>query len=153
MPRNSREILSNTCQYNISYLGHWGCLIAVNLQIYLATSSPQRANNVPKLQGVNYVAKNWALVMMFKALPLAHFSSALLLKQQMIISVKKNIKHAGQISVKSIDLQPNLPKKFPRNRPFFTENFRESVPENPAKFGCVFRNLPEALYYGVIHQI
>ena len=82
IPRNSREILSNTCRYNIfeTYLGYWGCLIDENLQIYLETSSPQCANNVSKLPGVNYVAKNWALVMMLKALPLAHFSSALLLE-------------------------------------------------------------------------
>ena len=42
--------------------------------------------------------------MMLKALPLAHFLSALLLKQQMIISVK-NIKHARQISTKSADFK------------------------------------------------
>ena len=42
IPRNSREILSNTCRYNIfeTYLGYWGCLIAENLQIYLETLSP-----------------------------------------------------------------------------------------------------------------
>ena len=81
------EILSHTCQYKIfeTYLGSWGCVTAVNLQIYLETSSPQQANNVvTKLPHVNYVAKNWALVMVLKALPLAH------LKQQMIISVKKH---------------------------------------------------------------
>ena len=46
--------------------------------MYLETSSLKRANNVPKLPGVNYVAKNWALAM-FKALPLVHFFSVLLL--------------------------------------------------------------------------
>ena len=37
------EILPNTCQDNVfeSYLGCWGCLLAVNLLIYLETSSPQ----------------------------------------------------------------------------------------------------------------
>ena len=40
----------------------------------------KRANNVPKLPGVDYVAKNWALAMMLKALPLVHFWSVLLLK-------------------------------------------------------------------------
>ena len=54
--------------------------VAANLQIYLETSSPQQVNNVTKLPGVNYVAKNWTLVMMLKALPLAHFSRALLLE-------------------------------------------------------------------------
>ena len=74
-PQNSLAILCNTCRYNISEtcLGYWGCLIAANLQIYRETSSPQRVNDVPKLPGVSYVAKNWALVMMLKALPLANF--------------------------------------------------------------------------------
>ena len=48
-----------------------GVLLAVNSQIYVKTSSLKRANNVPKLPGVNYVAKNWALAMMLKALPLS----------------------------------------------------------------------------------
>ena len=54
IPRNSLEILPNTCRHNIfeSYLGCWGCLLAVNLLIYLDTSSPQRVNNIPKLPGV-----------------------------------------------------------------------------------------------------
>ena len=54
IPRNSLEILPNTCPHNIfeSYLGCWGCLLAVNLLIYLETSSPQQVNNIPKLPGV-----------------------------------------------------------------------------------------------------
>ena len=54
-PRNSLEILPNTCRHNIfeSYLGCWGCSLAVNLLIYkLETSSPQQVNNIPKLPGV-----------------------------------------------------------------------------------------------------
>ena len=68
--RSSVEILSSTCLYNIfeTYFSYRGYLLAVNLQIYLGTSSLKRANNVPKLPGVNYVAKNWALAMMLKAL-------------------------------------------------------------------------------------
>ena len=38
------------------------------------------------------VAKNWALTMMLTALAFAHFLSELLLKEQMIIAVKKNVK-------------------------------------------------------------
>ena len=49
-----------------TYLGYWGCLIAINLRIYLETLSPQRAHNVAKLPGVNYVTKNWAQVMMLR---------------------------------------------------------------------------------------
>ena len=66
-------------------------LIAVNIQIYLGTSSLKRANNVPKLPGVDYVGKNWALAMMLKALPLVHFLSVLL-KEQMMTSVRKTLK-------------------------------------------------------------
>ena len=59
IPQNSVKILSNTCLYNIfeTYLSYWGYLHAVNLQIYLETSSLRRANKVPKLRGVDYVAK------------------------------------------------------------------------------------------------
>ena len=53
IPRNSVEILSNTCLYNIfeTYLSYWGYLLAVNLQIYLETLSLKHANNVPRLPG------------------------------------------------------------------------------------------------------
>ena len=73
--QNTAKFARNLIEYNIfeTYLGYWGCLIAVNLEIYLETSSPQWVNNVPKLPGVTYVVKNWAQVMMLKALPLAHF--------------------------------------------------------------------------------
>ena len=50
------------------------------------------ANNVPKLPGASkYVAKNWALAMMLKTLPLVHFGSVLL-KEQMMTSVRKTLK-------------------------------------------------------------
>ena len=54
IPRNLLEILPNTCWYNIfeTYLGYWSCLLAVNVQIYLESSSLPRGNNVPKLPGV-----------------------------------------------------------------------------------------------------
>ena len=38
------------------------------------------------------VVKNWALTIMLTALAFSHFSSELLLKEQMIIPVKKNVK-------------------------------------------------------------
>ena len=59
MPRNPVEILSNTCLYNIleTSFSYRGYLLAVNFQSYLGTSSLKRANNVPKLLGINYVAK------------------------------------------------------------------------------------------------
>ena len=43
------------------------------------------------------VAKNWALTIMLTALRFAHFSSELLLREQMIIAVKKKLNNAGHI--------------------------------------------------------
>ena len=85
--------MSNTCLYNIfeTYFSYRGYLLGVNLQIYLGTSSLKHAN-VPKLPGVDYVAKKWALAMMLKALPLVHFWSILLLKEQMMTCVRKTLK-------------------------------------------------------------
>ena len=90
MTPNLVEILLSTCLYNIfqTYLSYWGYLLAVNLKIYLKTSSLKHSN-VPKLPGVDYIAKNWALAMTLKALPLVHFWSILLLKEQMMTSVRK----------------------------------------------------------------
>ena len=134
--RNSVEILSNTWLYSNfeTCLSYWGYLLAVNSQIYVKTLSLKRANNVPKLPGVDYVAKNWALAMMLKALPLAHFWSVLLLKEQMMTFVRKTLKRwsdqrktdqflakfALKITTKAavflpIFFRPSLPGKFPRN--------------------------------------
>ena len=167
IPRNWVEILSNTCVYNISetYFSYRGYLLAVNLQIYLGTLSLKRTNNVPKLPGVDYVVKNWVQAMMLKALPLVHFWSVLLLKEQMMTSVRKTLKmlvwSAQNRSISSeICLENNhkisyflliafwlsLPRKLPRNSRKVGGFFREFVPKNPAKFDFLFRDLSEALY-------
>ena len=83
-----RYLYSNF-ETSLSYVGY---LLAVNSQIKVKTSSLKRANNVLKLPGVDYVAKNWALAMMLKALPLVHFWSVFLLKEQMMTSVRKTLK-------------------------------------------------------------
>ena len=138
-------ILSNKCLYNNSY---WGYLLAVNLQIYLRTSSLKRANNIPKLSGVDYVAKNWALAMMLKALPLVHFWSILLLKEQMMTSVRKTLKtlvwsvHGRFLP---IAFWWSLPWKLPRNYHEIGRFFCEFVPKNPAEFDFFFHDLSEAL--------
>ena len=120
MPQNSVEILPNTCLYNIfeTYLSYWGYLLAVNLQIYLKTSSLKCAcKQCPKTTGVDYIAKNWALVMMLKALPLVHFWSILLLKEQMMTSVRKTF---------------NTLVSSAQNRSICSE----ICPENNHKIGC-----------------
>ena len=62
--RNSVEILSNTCLYNIfeTYFSYRGYLLAVNLQIYLGTSSLKRANRLccEKL-GTSHDVKGFAI--------------------------------------------------------------------------------------------
>ena len=59
--QNLVEILSNTCLYSNfeTCLSYWGYLLAVNSQIYVKTLWLKRANNVPKLPGVDYVVENW----------------------------------------------------------------------------------------------
>ena len=89
--RNLIKILSNTTLFEI-YFSYRGYLLAVTLQIYLGTLPLKRANNVLKLPGIGYVVKNWALAIMLKALPLVHFWSVLLLKWQMMTSVRKMLK-------------------------------------------------------------
>ena len=87
----SREIhknTKNTAKFGRNLIKY----MSVHLQIYLRTSSLKRANNVLKLPGVDYVGKNWALAMMLKVLLLVHFWSVLLLKEQMMTSVRKMLK-------------------------------------------------------------
>ena len=165
-PRNSVEILSNTCLYNIfeTYFSYWGYLLAVNLQIYLGPSSLNRANNVPKLPGLDYVAKNWALAMMLMALQLVPFFwSALLLKEQMMTSVRKTLKTGlvwsaqNRLISSEICLESNhkigrfLPIAFwgslPRNYREIGRFFSKFVSKNPSKFDFFFRDLSEALEY------
>ena len=159
--------LSNRCLYNIfeTYFNYWGYLLAVNLQICLETLSLKRANNVPKLPVVDYVAKNWVLAMMLKALPLVHFLSVLLLKEQVITSVRKTLKTPvwsaqNRLISSEICLENNLkitlflaiafwwslPWNFPRNSFEIGRFFCEIVAENPAKFDFFLRDLSEALH-------
>ena len=160
MPQNSVEILPNTCLYNIfeTYLSYWGYLLAVNLQIYLKTSSLKCAcKQYPKTTGIDYIAKNWALAMMLKALPLVHFWSILLLKVQMMTSVRRTSKtlvwSAQNRSISSeicpknnhkmgwflpIAFLRSLPRKFPRNSREIDWFFCKFVPKNPAKFDFFF---------------
>ena len=76
---------------------------------------------------VEYITKNWALAMMLKALPLVHFWSVLLLKEQNNDDLcQENVKNAGLISAKPID--------FKRNFPFFTYCFLVKLaPKIPGK--------------------
>ena len=129
-------------------------------QIYLETSSLKRGNNVPKLPGVDYVAKNWALAMMLKALPLVHFWSTLSLREQMMTSVRKTFKmlvlSAQNRSISSKIFAENNHKIGHFSRLLFAK-FAPKIPVKLADFSTnlslkiqrnltFFRNLLEALH-------
>ena len=130
--QNSVHILSNTCLYNIfeTYLSYWGCLLAVNLQIYLETSLLKCANNVLKLTGIDYVAENWALAMMLKALLLVRFWRVLLLKEQMMTFVRKTFKTLA-LSAQNRSIYSKI---CPENSHKIGRFFHKFVPETPVKF-------------------
>ena len=94
----------------------------------------KRANNIPNLPGIDYVAKNWALAMMLKALPLVHFWSVLLLKEQMMTSVRKTLKTlvwSAQNRLIPSEICPENSHKICR---FFTDCFlAKFAPKIPAK--------------------
>ena len=89
------------------------------------------------------VAKNWALTIMLIALTFAHFSSELLLNEQMIIPVKKTLNNAGHIDAKLIDFCEICQQKcseigcfllivswwgFPLKFPMKSANFSKNLP-------------------------
>ena len=121
-------------------LSYWRYLLAVNSQIHVKTSSLKRANNVLKLPGIDYVAKNWALAMMLKALPLVHFWSVLLLKEQMMTSVRKTLKTLVWSAQNRSISSKICPENNQLNLPFFyrllsgqvcPENYREILENRP----------------------
>ena len=65
------------------------------------------------------VAKNWALTIMLMALAFAHFSSELLLKEQMIILVKKTWNNAGYIDAKLIEFSEICQKNPAKSAVFY----------------------------------
>ena len=73
-------------------LGLFTCCKLLNLSWNFVTETCKQRSETLKLPGVDYVAKNWALAMMLKALPLVHFWSILLLREQMMTSVRKTFK-------------------------------------------------------------
>ena len=57
------------------------------------------------------VVKNWALTIILIALAFAHFSSELLLKEQIIIPLKKTSNNAGHIDTKIESILAKFAKK------------------------------------------
>ena len=89
------------------------------------------------------VAKNWALTIMLTALAFAHFSSELLLKEQMIIPVKKTLNNAGHIDAKLIDFSEICQKKSSEIGCFLLIVSWRSFPQKfPVKSADFSKNLP-----------
>ena len=66
------------------------------------------------------VAKNWALTITLIVLAFAHFSSEPLLKEQMIVPVKKKkFTNAGHIDAKLIDFSKICQKKLAKSAVFY----------------------------------
>ena len=138
-----RNLIKYTCLYSNfeTCLSYWGYLLAVNSQINFKTSSLKRANNVPKQPGVVFVAKNWALAMMLKALPLLHFWSVLLLKEQMMTFVRKTLKllvWSGQNRSISSEIFPENNLKIRRFCTHcFPAKFAPKIPAKSADFSAI----------------
>ena len=93
--RNPPEIFPNTCRQNIfnTYLGYLPGFIhpkRPNLAWNFVTATSKQCPKTTRRFYMN-VAKNWALTILLIALTFAHFWSELLLKEQMVIPVKKNV--------------------------------------------------------------
>ena len=80
---------------------------------------------------------------MLIALAFAHFSSELLLKEQMIIPVKKTLNNAGHIDAKLIDFSEICQKKSSEIGCFLLiVSWRSFPPKFPAKSADFSANLP-----------
>ena len=89
--RNLIKYMSVKHIWNFSQLlGLFTCRKLVNLSWNFFTETCKQRPVTPELPSVDYVAKNWALVMMLKALPLVQFWSVLLLKEQMMTLLEQH---------------------------------------------------------------
>ena len=84
------------------------------------------------------IAKNWALTIMLIALAFAHFSSELLLKEHMIIPVKKTLNNAGHIDAKLINFSEICQKNPTKSAVFYQLFLGEVSPEISSEIGRFF---------------
>ena len=75
---------------------------------------------------------------MLIALAFAHFSSELLLKEQMIIPVKKTLNNAGHIDAKLIDFSEICQKNPAKSAVFYWLFLGEVFPEISREIGRFF---------------
>ena len=140
LDRNLAKYISVQHSWNLSQLlGLITCSKLAN-NIYLEASSLKWANNIPKLLGVDYVAKKLSgtshVVKSFA------FGSFLKHWKNKWLSPLKIVKSAGQINAEPIDFLQNLPRKFPQNWWFLPIISRRSLPQKvpwkSCKMGWVF---------------
>ena len=90
------------------------------------------------------VPKNWALTIILIALTFAHFSSELLLKEQIIILVKKTLNNAGHIDAKIESILAKFAKKTSSEIGCFLliVSWRSFPPKFPVKSTDFSKKLP-----------
>ena len=142
IPQNSVEILSNTCLYSNfeTWLSYWGYLLAINSQIYVKTSSLKRANNVPKLPGVDYVAKKLGTSHDVKGFAIGSFLERIvqpLFNRKTLKTLVWSVWNRSipseicpKITTKSADFSTILALKIPRNLTFFPRPVRSPAYSN-----------------------
>ena len=134
LDRNLANYISVQHSWNLSrLLGLITCSKLAN-NIYLEASSLKWANNVPKLLGVDYVAKKLSgtshVVKSFA------FGSFLKHWKNKWLSPLKIVKTASQINAEPIDFLQNLPRKFPQNWWFLPIISRHSLPQKVPRKSC-----------------
>ena len=158
-PAKSREIhnnVRNTAKFARNLIKYLSIQHIWNLFRLMGPFNCRNLANLPlpKLPGINYVAKHWPLVMMLKALPLAHFSSALLLEY-----VRLSLLKTSHTVVKSVQNQSISREICPENSheigcfsaKLGVKISAKSVSENPVKF--YFRDLDRTILQGFWYQI
>ena len=134
MPNSSDRIIFNFSTAVLLAQQALACYTAVAWLDFKRSATAMRTQFI----NYKYITKNWALAMMLKALLLVHFWSVLLLKEQMMTSVRKTLKtlvwSAQNHSISSKIFPENndkighflpitfwwsLPRKFPWNQPIF----------------------------------
>ena len=158
--RNLIKYMSVQRIWNL-FRSYWDYLLAINLHSFLRTSSLKRANNIPKTTRRRLCCEKLGISHDVRGL--VHFCSVLLLKEQMMTSVRKMLKTlvwsvqnrliSSEICLKNnhqigrflpIAFCWSLPEKLPWNYCEIGGYFREFVPKNPAKFDFFFCDLSEA---------
>ena len=115
------------------------------------------ANNVPKLPGIDYVVKNWALAMKLKALSLVHFWNVLLLKEQMMTSFRKTLKMLVWLGQNRSICDEIFPENNHKIGLFNQLIFRKACAENCCEIGRFIREFapknPVKLFFGHLSEV